>query len=305
MTHSHVTAIVVNWKLREETLKCLRSLEQLDHPCRIIVVDNGSSDGSADYITCHFPQAELVALPSNIGFAAACNRAITHALKDTTCEYVFLFNNDAVIHPHAISELLRAAKVHPQAGILGPKMYYSDRPNTLWYAGARRRWGVLAAADTGRGQIDLGQFDTLRQVDYVFGTAMLIHRSVFERIGLFDEGFFLYLEDLDFCLRAQAAGFSLLFVPQAQIWHQGSASTSHNPAMRKYHTVKSTSYFLRKHTSLASSLPVIIFWMLVLFRDILIDLAQGKSSVIQLYWAGLIDGLVGDISYGRVALPTV
>jgi len=268
-------------------------------------VDNGSGDGSAEHIAGYFTRVELIALPVNTGFAAACNCAIIRSLQDPACEYVFLLNNDAVIHPHALSELLEVAETCPASGILGPKVYYTDQPDVLWYAGARRRRIVLAAADTGRGQIDRGQFDTLRTVDYVFGTAMLIRRSVFERTGLFDERFFLYLEDLDFCLRAQTTGFSLLFVPQAHVWHKGSASTSHNLAMRKYHLVKSTACFLRKHTPLASCLPVLAFWLPVLSRDIITDLLHGKSSVVQSYWSGLMDGLAQDTSYERMAMPTV
>lgn len=292
MTHSRVTTIVVNWKLKEETLHCLRTLESLDLPGRVIVVDNGSDDGSVEYIARHFPQVELIALPSNVGFGAACNCAITRALENTACEYVFLLNNDAGVYSDVLSTLVGVAQAHPEAGILGPKVYYQDEPDKIWYAGARRRWGVLAAADTGRDQVDRGQFDTLREVDYVFGAAMLIRRSVFERIGLFDERFFLYLEDMDFCLRARKAGFSLLFVPQAHVWHKGSASTANNGGMRKHHFVKSTFRFVRKHTPLALSLPSFVFWMLVFFRFIILDLACGNFAVIRSYWSGLVNGVM-------------
>jgi GT2 family glycosyltransferase len=164
-------------------------------------------------------------------------------------------------------------------------------PDIIWYAGARRRWGILAAAGTGRGQVDRGQFDAARRVDYVFGAAMFIRRSVFEQIGLFDEQFFLYLEDMDFCLRAQRAGFSLLFVPQARVWHKGSASTANNNGMRKYHYAKSTIYFLRKHASLPLSLPIIAFWTFVSLRAMMADLLRGDLSALRSYWSGLISGL--------------
>lgn len=290
MSHSRVATIVVNWKLKEETLRCLQSLEQLDLPCRVIVVDNGSGDDSAEYIAYHFPQAELITLTSNIGFGAACNRAIVWALEDIFCDYVFLLNNDAVVHPYALSELISVAQTYPEAGIFGPKVYYHDDPHTIWHAGARRRWGVLAATDAGRGQVDRGQFNTSREVDYVFGTAMLIRRGVFERIGLFDERFFLYLEDLDFCLRAQEVGFSLLFVPQAHVWHKGSASTAHNRAMRRYHMARSTIHFLKKHTPLPLSLPVLAFWILVSLQTFIVDLGHGDWAVIRSSWSGVVDG---------------
>ncbi|MEM8530594.1 MAG: glycosyltransferase family 2 protein [Chloroflexota bacterium] len=296
MSDTHVTAVVVNWKLKEATLYCLRSLAQSSTPCRIIVVDNHSDDGSVEYLMQHFPQAELIVMPSNVGFAGACNRAITQALEDPGCEYVFLLNNDAIIHPQAITEMLEAAQTDPTVGILGSKVYYDDSTNTIWYAGARRRWGVLAAVDTGRGQIDQGQFDTVRPVDYVFGAAMLIHRRVFEKVGLFDNRFFMYLEDMDLCLRAQDAGFSLLFVPQSRVWHQGSASTSRNSALRNYYVVKSTAYFLKKHTTPIFLAPVFMFWILVSLRAIVVDIARGNLGVIPSYWTGFVDG-VSKVSY--------
>ena len=291
MIDPNVTAVVVNWNLKEETLNCLQSLTRLDHPCKTIIVDNGSSDDSAEYVAHHFPQIELITLPSNVGFGTACNLAITQALKDPACKYVLLLNNDAVTHPNTLSELMNAVQAYPEAGIFGPKVYYRDDPGRIWYAGARRRWGVLAATDTGRGQIDRGQFNTLREVDYVFGAAMLICRAVFERIGLFDEKFFLYLEDLDFCLRAQATGFSLLFVPQARVWHKGSASTNHNKAIRRYHLARSTTYFLKKHTSSSLLLPALIFWILVYLQTITTDVGHGKLGIIRSCWSRLTDGL--------------
>lgn len=291
MSQIRIVTIVINWKLKEETVGCVHSLERLDFPSDIIVVDNNSNDGSVEYITRHCPSIELLELPSNIGFGPACNHAIAKALRDQAYDYLFLFNNDATIHPQALAELISAAENNPQAGILGAKVYYSDKPNTIWYAGARRRQGVLAATDIGRGQVDQGQFSTLREVDYIFGAAMLIRRTVFEQIGLFDEQFFLYLEDLDLCLRAQEAGFSLLFVPEAHVWHKGSASTEHNTPLRRYQMARSTILFLRKHTSLARSLPVLAFWVLVYLRDIISDLIRGDYLIIKACWSGLLAGL--------------
>jgi GT2 family glycosyltransferase len=291
MSQPVVTAIVINWNLKEETLQCLHSLEKLTIPCRTIVVDNGSTDGSAETFMHYFPQMELIRLPSNMGFATACNCAITYALKQSDCEFVLLLNNDAIIHPHAVQELLKVAQTYPSVGIFGPKIYTSEGVNKIWYAGARRRRMVLAAAGTGRGETDRGQFSMLREVDYVFGAAVLIRSSVFERIGLFDQRFFLYLEDLDFCLRAQKAGYSLLFVPKAIVCHKGSASTTNNVSFRKYHAVRSTIIFLKKHTSWHFSLPVLLFWIPVAIRAILVDMLCGNMTTLRFYWMGLIRGL--------------
>jgi len=232
-----------------------------------VLVDNGSQDGSPRYLEERFPKLDIIRLEANLGFGRACNLGIRRAFEDSRVRFVFLLNNDAVVHPHALERLMEAAQANPTAGILGPKIYFRQEPSQIWYAGARMRRGVLAAADTGRGQIDRGQFELSRNVDYVFGAAMLIQREVIERIGQFDERFFIYLEDLDFCLRAQHAGFSPLFVPQALVWHSGSASTARFLYMRRYHHVRSSVIFLLKHLSPVWIAPALAFWSAAFLRS--------------------------------------
>jgi GT2 family glycosyltransferase len=240
----------------------------------------------------------LILQSENIGFGAACNQGIKKALKNPKCNYVFLINNDTVLHSQVLTKIMDIVRTHQEAGIFGPKIYYAAEKNKVWYAGARRRRLVLAAADTGRGLIDQGQFDKIREVDYVFGTAMLIRRRVFKQIGLFDESFFLYLEDLDFCLRAQQIGIQLMFVPCAKVWHRVSASTTHNEALRRYHIVRSTVIFLEKHISLYMLAPTFIFWLLVTLRTIVFDLLQGKFPVIRSHCSGLARGIAETLQKG-------
>jgi GT2 family glycosyltransferase len=286
-----ITTIVVNWNLKEVTARCLESLDRSAMPCKTIVVDNGSQDGSAIELRGRFPGVEVIALPQNLGFGGACNIAIRQALQDPGCEYVFLLNNDATLHENTLGNLARMAESHPGAAILGPKIYYRQAEDKIWYAGSKRRWGVLAATVPGRRQSDRGQFELPGEVDYVFGAAMFIRRQVFEDIGLFDERYFLYLEDLDFCLRAQAAGYGLLFVPQSHVWHIGSASTAGNLALRRYHHVRSSILFLRKHASLLAILPAAIFWCGVLLRMIALDLLDGNLHLVRSYGSALVHGV--------------
>ena len=291
MINANVVTIIVNWKLQEDTVHSIKSLQQSDIYTSIIAVDNGSNDGSVEYIAQHCPEVELVALPSNIGFGSACNRAISKVLKDPKYDFIFFLNNDATIHPSALSELVNAAQIYPEAGIFGAKVYYSDKPDTIWYAGARRRQGVLAITDVARGQIDCEQFQYCHEVDYIFGAAMLVRRDVFEKVGFFDKRFFLYMEDLDLCIRAQKAGFSLLFVPDDNVWHKGSASTSKHIALRRYHMAKSTSHFLRKHTTHISRLPVFILWVMIYLKDIFSDITGGDIETLKACWSGFIHAI--------------
>jgi GT2 family glycosyltransferase len=286
-----VTTVVVNWNLREKTLRCLQSLKRQSIQSSVILVDNGSTDGSAPFFSNQDFADELIQFSENRGFAKACNAAIRLALSNPDCEYILLLNNDAVLQPDALDELLRVADGAHEAGILGPKIYDMDYYPRLWYAGARRRRFVLAATDTGRGEEDFGQYDRLGPVDYVFGAAMLIRRDVFLTIGLFDERFFLYLEDLDFCLRAQKAGFSILFVPQAHVLHYGSASTEGNRAMRQFYLIQSSLGFLRKHCTATSSVLILLYWLAVFIRDLTAHLINGNWHLLRASVSGLFGGL--------------
>lgn len=286
-----IATIIPNWNLKADTIRCISALKKSTYSCRIIVVDNGSDDGSVQAIKRHFPAIEVIALAENLGFGQACNIGIREALTDPAIEFVFLLNNDAIIHSEALGTFLQYANDHPEIGIFGPKIYDDQRDGKIWYAGARRRRGVLAAAGTGRGQLDRGQFEQARSVDYVFGAAMLIRRQVIERIGLFDKRFFLYLEDLDFCLRTQSAGYELFFIPRARVWHTGSASTINNIPMRRYHYVRSTILFLKKHSAHLSMLPAALFWSLVFLKMVARDVFRGNVALLQSYWPAIRSGL--------------
>ena len=207
--------------------------------------------------------------------------------------------------------LYQAAESNPGAGILGPKIYYQGHTKKIWYAGSQRRAGVMAAKVPGRGEIDRGQFDQLQDVDYIFGASMFIRRQVFETTGLFDERYFLYLEDLDFCLRARGAGYTLLYTPQARVWHVGSASTAQNLALRRFHHVRSTLLFLKKHVKWIWALPAALFWSGVLVRMISRDLLEGNPYLLRAYGSALAQAifrwnlpLIGGDPDGKPALPT-
>ena len=289
MSDPSLLVVIINWNLKKETAACLESLDKTGFPCQIVLVDNCSQDGSTKHFARCFPHVKVLALPRNVGFAAACNLAIQDSLSEFT-RYVLLLNNDTIVHPAFFAELVRAAEAHPRVGILGPKAYSAAEPERLWHAGARRRRWVLAAVDLGRNRHDEGQFEQVREVDYVFGCAMLIRRQVLDRIGLLDSSYFLYLEDLDFCLRAQEAGYRLLFVPQAKMWHRGSASTAHRPSLRKYHLVRSTFYFLRKHAARLWFPAAAVFWALVFLRAVLVEFLRGDLEGMRAYSKALFKG---------------
>jgi GT2 family glycosyltransferase len=244
----HVGIIVLNWNGLPDTRECLHSLFTLAGPPPVIyVVDNGSSDGSVSRLSEEFAdRIVLIPNPSNLLFAGGNNVGIRRALGDG-CTHLLLLNNDTTVDA-ALLSVLAGASAEQEDAILCPKIYYADRPNVLWYAGGTLSLRRARFAHRGIRQIDRGQFDRLEETGWATGCALFAPRRVFETVGLLDESFELYSEDLDYCLRARAAGFRILYVPEAKVWHKVSASIGGNLScekiVRKWNSLRR---LLRKH----------------------------------------------------------
>jgi len=202
------------------TAECIRSILAM-HATEydIVVVDNGSLDGSVNYLRNEFPQITLFPQANNLGFAAGCNVGMRYALAEG-CEYVLLINNDTVIDPGFLNALLDEARRVPDAAILSPKIYFYDSPNRLWWAGGVFSLWVGIAQHVGRKQTDTGQYDSPCPIDWATGCAALIRCDALRRVGLFDEKLFGNGEDLDLSLRMRQAGYRIWFAPRAKIWHK-------------------------------------------------------------------------------------
>ena len=216
-----LVAVVLNWNGGDDTLAALESLDGVE----VICVDNGSEDGSPDAIAARFPGVELIRTGVNLGFSGGNNVGIRRALA-RGADWVLLLNNDAVADPGLAAALAAAAVERPDAGVLACKVFFAEPPDVLMYAGGRvnLRLGYWGRQD-GFGQRDDGRFDALRDVDRATGAAMAVSRAAIERAGLLDESLFAYAEDTEWCLRIREAGFGVVFVPDAKVWHVGSAST--------------------------------------------------------------------------------
>jgi GT2 family glycosyltransferase len=213
-----LVAVVLNWNGGDDTPRALESLAGIETIC----VDNGSSDGSDAEIERRFPGVELIRNGANLGFAGGSNVGIRRALE-RGADWVLLVNNDAVAEPGLADALERAAAARPDAGILACKVLFEDG-GAVMYAGASfNPWLGYSGKRTGFGQPD--RFHELRDVPRADGAAMAISRALAEEVGLLDERLFAYVEDVDLSLRARAAGFSVVFVPDATVRHKGSAST--------------------------------------------------------------------------------
>ncbi len=235
--------MLLNWNTRERTITCVRGLlGNLPEHTQIILVDNGSTDGSAQAFRAALLGVTLLVLDQNYGYSRGINHGIRHALANCAPEYVLLLNNDTTLNESVLDELIKRMDHTPQVGIATPRIIYADAPDHLWGIGGTiyPHWLTV----TGMNVRDSHQYDAF-QPDFVFGCAMMIRRSVLEKIGLLDERFFFSYEDIEFCLRAKQAGFGIAYFPEITLVHDGGHSTNGHSYLREYYMARSRLQFFR------------------------------------------------------------
>ena len=240
-------AVVLTYNGLEDTRKCLRSVEPIER-LHTLLVDNGSDDGTADVVRREFPWVEILRLESNVGPAGGNNYGIAHALG-AGAEWVLILNNDTVVRPQLVDRLLSAAAAHPAFGIIGPVVNYMDEPEVVMiegfsfndadFDGFFKHVPVPLTTTTPPSIVD---------VEIVNGCCMMIAASVIRRIGLFDEQFFIYHDETDFCLRARSAGFRCGVIGEQLVWHKGSSSFARTgKRLPRYYDARNVARLLRKH----------------------------------------------------------
>jgi len=222
MNEPLIVIILINYKNVEDTIECLKSIQQLEYNnYKVIIVDNHSHDGSVEKLHELFPQYQLIASAENKGFAGGNNVAIAQAM-DNKADFIFLLNNDTIVEKNILKELVQAAEKYPKAGIFGSKIFHYDNKEMIDHFGGH--WHKEKAEFFSLTE----PFATIKdkKVDYVSGCAFFIKRAVIERIGLLDENFFLIWEETDYCSRAIKQGFEIWAIHKAHLWHKISASFS-------------------------------------------------------------------------------
>ena len=251
-----LSIIVVSWNVKEDLGNCLRSIEENKprEEFEIIGVDNASTDGSVETIKKDFPDVKIIANSDNCGFSAANNQAIRIAKG----KYVFLLNPDTIVYPNSLDTLTTFLDEHPDVGACGPKFLdangqvhssvgYVPTFRSLLYGRTflrslgifRRRHKELTARNF--------DFEKSGDVDQLSGAALMVRRSVMEEIGLMDENFFMYYEDVDLCLRIRKTGFRIVYLPDSIITHIGGKSSDQVSARRRIMLYRSMFVYFRKH----------------------------------------------------------
>jgi GT2 family glycosyltransferase len=244
-------ALILTWNDWENTIESVLSLERGRlKPDVILVVDNGSEEQIIERLQVHLQdvtKAHLLRNESNLGFAAGLNKGIKVALS-AGAQFAFLLNNDAIVQRECLSTLMDRMMSDRAVGLVGPRIFYHDKPGKIWVG--ETHYSPLKTSVVSYEKNKKARYlaPSSRKVSFLNGCAVLIRREVFESVGLFDEDYFFYSEDLDFSLRAVKSGHKLLYEPSASVWHKISLEARVSEFVF-YNLSRSRLIFLRKHLS--------------------------------------------------------
>ena len=239
-----VCCVLVNWNGHEDTLACLQSLAAQDYaPLHSVVVDNGSTDNSVVRLQQAFPEVHIIETRKNLGFSSGCNVGIRYAVAEGY-DYVWLLNNDTIAPPDTCRKLVNKALTTPSAGIIGSVLYYMHDPANVQAWGGGNVDPLLGRSTHFLAPAPLGPRA------YLTFASVLIPRTVFERVGILYEGFFMYWDDADLGLRVSKAGYTFAVAEDTAILHkEGGSSESRSPLIDGFSTAAGL-HFLRRHSPL-------------------------------------------------------
>ncbi|MGJ0483999.1 MAG: glycosyltransferase family 2 protein [Methylomicrobium sp.] len=288
--HLTVSIIIVSWNARDYLRKCLSSLSSgvCQYPMEIIVVDNASSDGSPECVASEFPNVRLIRNTENMGFSKANNIGVSVSSGDYLC----FVNSDVEVLPDCITRLVNYVEEHPEAGMVGPLIIGGDGQLQRSCRGFPSVWNMFCRAlaldtifknfrfFTGYSMAHWPQ-NTLRSVDILTGCFWLVRRQAMEQVGLLDESFFIYGEDMDWCKRFREKGWEVVFFPSAKAIHYGGASSSNAPVRFYIERQKADLQYWKKHHSYIAVLCYLLISCLHMFLRLI-----GYSCVLLLNPAG-------------------
>lgn len=230
----------------ELTLACLATLAAQTQPAHVLVIDNASTDGTAEAVRRCFADVEILRLDANLGYAGGNNAAMRHALAHGA-QAMLLLNNDTRLAPDCLAQLAATLDAHPEAAAIGPMIYAWESWETISSAGGEIDWAHADAVNLGAGEQDNGQYPA-RPVDVLNGCALLVRAAAVAQVGLLDERYFMYWEETDWCTRMARAGWKLWFEPGARVQHKAPLVPGAMSRAALYYTARNRLLFFARHT---------------------------------------------------------
>ncbi len=258
-----VVTVVLSFNSKAYIKECLDSLKGTE----VVVVDAGSTDGSAEYIKKDFNGLKLIISDKNLGYAGGNNLGIKYALE-SGADLIWIVNPDIVVDKNALDEAIKAmtdnvavvaSKVYFAAGFEFHKVKYkkSELGKVIWYAGADNDWNNVYAKHWGINEVDRGQFNKQKEIGYATGSSMLLRSEAIKQTGLIDERYFMYYEENDLCQRIKQAGYKLIYAPKSEVWHKVGQAAGIGSGLADYYIARNRMLFGMRWAPLRAKLALI------------------------------------------------
>lgn len=285
-----VSIITVNYNQPEVTLEWLRSIQQISYTrYEIIIVDNGSTDNTLENYLMNYANVTFIKSATNRGFAGGNNIGIENAKG----ELLLLLNNDTEVEPGFLEPLVACIQNLPRAAIVSPKIKYFYQQNIIQYAGGRRINPITGRGKfIGSGEADSIKYSSTHSTELIHGAAMLLSKKLIQQIGLMEERFFLYYEELDWGERAKRAGCILYVVGESVVYHKESVSVGKNSPLRMYYTTRNRTLFMKRNFPRVAIVLYYLFFLGVSIpKNCIILLIHGNLPLLKAFLKGAFIGI--------------
>ncbi len=264
----NIYIIVLNYNGVKNTLECIESIRKLttkNFKITTIVVDNASSDGSQQKLNS-IRDVHFIENKKNLGYSGGNNTGIRYAI-DNKADYICILNNDTKVDKDLLINFIKSKRI----GILSPKIYFypgqefhkarykkNEHGKVIWYAGGEIDWSNVIGVHRGVDEVDIGQYDDEQEIAYATGACIFAKTDIFEKVGLFDEKYFLYLEDMDFSVRAKKLGIKIIYSPKSFLWHKNASSAGGSGSnLQDYYITRNRLMFAFKYAKIKTKLAVL------------------------------------------------
>lgn len=268
-----VWAILVNWNKPVDTIDAVNSLllAQGTFELEVLIVDNASTDNSLIRFEDEFKTNKKISIlknKENLGFTGGNNLGIKEAIKNKA-DFLLIINNDTYIDKNLVVELLATFETYPEAGIASPKIYFApgfeyhkkyskaEIGKVIWYAGGEMDWDNVYGKNRGVDEVDRGQYDKETELDFATGACMMVAFKLIKKIGMFNNSYFAYMEDVEFSQRAKMAGYKIIYNPKAVLWHKVSQSSGIGSDLNDYYITRNRLLFGMRYASLRTKLALL------------------------------------------------
>lgn len=229
---------------------------------------------------------------SNYGYAQGNNIGVNFALKNSKPDYMLLLNNDVVVDKDFLVEMINFAEVKDSIGVIGPKVYYYDFPEKIQVTYTKMNYWRGTSYLVGDGEIDIGQYNEIKETEFVPGSCFLVKSEVIDKIGLFNPKYKCYWEEFDFCMSARAVGYKCIYYPDAKVWHKVSKSTNKIPGILTYYMTRNMFFFMKKHSKRYNYAIFLLFFFGLRFWYINFTfLRKNEYKNLSYFFKGVKDGV--------------